>query len=30
MPKSQTLPEYNADGIGKAKDLSCKITFLKH
>ena len=29
-PKSKTLPESIADGIGKAKDLNCKIIFLKH
>jgi len=29
-PKSQTLPVFFADGIGKAKTLNCKIIFLKH
>ena len=29
-PKSKTLPVSFADGIGKAKDLNCKIIFLKH
>jgi len=29
-PKSKTLPVSFADGIGKAKDLNCKIIFMKH
>jgi len=29
-PESKTLPVSFADGIGKAKDLSSKIIFLKH
>ena len=28
-PKSKTLPVFFADGIGKTKDLNCKIIFLK-
>jgi len=28
-PKSKTLPVSFADGIGKAKDLNCKIIFLE-
>jgi len=29
-PKSKMLPVSFADVIGKAKDLNCKIIFLKH